>query len=159
MSERMTQDAPPRPGALLARGVCRYMLSAGIAPVTEFAPEARLRADVMGVDARGRIWIVECKSSLADFRADAKWRGYLAWCDLFAFAAPADFPHEALPEDEGLLIADGYGAELIRLPAPRPLPPARRKALTLRLAMAAARRLRAALDPGAAAFDSLSGED
>lgn len=138
-----------QPGALLARGVCRHFLDTGLAPVMEFVPAPGLRVDVIALDAQGLVTIVECKASLADFRADAKWTGYLDWCDRFFFAVDAGFPQEVLPEGEGIIMADAYGAEVLRQAAPRSLAPARRRALTLRLARKAAERLRGLLDPGA----------
>jgi hypothetical protein len=139
-----------QPGARLARGVCRAFLDAGLAPVTEFTPERERRVDVIALDAAGLITIVECKASLADFRSDSKWPGYLDWCDAFYFAVDDAFPLDVLPEDEGVILADPFHAEIIRPPSPRRLAPARRKALTLRIARAASQRLRTALDPGAA---------
>src|SRR3546814_4577372 len=62
--------------------------------------------------------IVEVKSCVADFRADRKWIEYLPYCDLFYFAVPDGFPRELLPEDCGVMVADGYGAAILR-PAPR----------------------------------------
>lgn len=138
------------PGFTLARGVCRFLVDAGFAPVTEFSPAPGLRTDVSALARDGEIWVIECKSSLADLRADRKWRGYLDWCDRYFFATPEGFPEEALPEEEGLIRADGFGAAILRQAPLRPLAPARRKALTLRLGRAAALRLRMALDPGAA---------
>ncbi|MGG7567642.1 MmcB family DNA repair protein [Rhodovulum sp. DZ06] len=141
-----------QPGALLARGVCRFLVDGGFAPATEVSPARGLRCDVLALGPKGEIWAVECKSGLPDFRADRKWEGYLEWCDRLFFAVDADFPVEVLPEDQGLILADGFGAEIIRMPEARPLAAARRKALTARFARAAALRLRAALDPGTGAF-------
>ncbi len=128
------------------------MLTArGAAPVMEFSPERGRRVDVIALEADGAITIVECKASTADFRADAKWGGYLAWCDAFYFAVDDAFPVELLPDKEGVIRADAYGAEVLREAAPRRLAPARRKALTLRVARTAALRLRLTLDPASAA--------
>lgn len=135
------------PGILLARGVCRHLIALGFAPVTEFSPTRGLRADVCALGPKGEIWLVECKSCRADFASDAKWEGYLDWCDAFFFAVDDAFPVEILPEAEGLMRADAFGAEIERNAAPRALAPARRKALTIRLARAAAERLHRQLDP------------
>jgi hypothetical protein len=137
-----------QPGARLARGVCRWLTDQGAAPVMEFSPAPGLRVDVIALGADGAVWIVECKASVADFRADAKWPGYLDWCDAFFFAVDAAFPLD-LPAQAGVIRADPFGAALERPAPPRPLSPARRRALTLRLARAAAARLRRALDPEA----------
>ena len=135
-------------GQVLARGACRFLGALGAAPVTEFSPVSGLRTDVTALMRDGEIWVIECKSCLADYQSDAKWRGYLPYCDRFFFAIDDRFPEEVLPPEEGLIIADGFDAEVIR-PAPlRKLPAARRKAQTLRFARAAALRLRGAIDPG-----------
>jgi len=150
-------DAQPdlAPGPRLARGVCRHLVDLGFAPVTEFAPASGLRADVFATGPKGEVWIVECKSGLADYRSDRKWEGYLDWCDRFFFAVDEAFPLDILPEHHGLMRADGWGAEILREAPESPLAAARRKALILRAARAAALRLRGALDPGAAALSQV----
>jgi len=138
---------PAAPGQRLARGVCRLLRSLDLAPLVEFAPVLGLRVDVIALGAGGEVWIVECKSSRADFAADRKWTGYLAWCDRFFFAVDADFPVEILPAEAGLILADAYGAEVARAAPATPLAPARRRALERRFARQAAGRLATLLDP------------
>jgi len=87
------------PGQLLARGVGRHLRSHDFVSVEELVPTSGLRVDVMALGPKGEIWIVECKSSRADFQADHKWQGYLAWCDRFFWAVDTDFPTELLPAD------------------------------------------------------------
>jgi|TARA_B110000211_G_C13794510_1_gene427736 hypothetical protein len=103
----------------------------------------------MALGPRGEFWLVECKSSRNDFQTDRKWAGYLEWCDQYFWAVNADFPTDLLPTESGLIIADGFDAEIIREGALKPLAGARRKALMLRFAMAAARRLQRVIDPDA----------
>ena len=136
-----------QPGQLLARGVCRHMVSLDFACVEEFTPERGRRVDVMALGPKGEIWVVECKSSRADFTSDHKWEGYLEWCDRYFWAVDADFPTELLPSGTGLIIADAYDAEIIRMGEEHKLAGARRKALTTRLARGAARRLQGMRDP------------
>ncbi|WP_339109231.1 MmcB family DNA repair protein [Thioclava sp. GXIMD4216] len=136
-----------QPGQVLARGVARALADLGLASVLEMPLRPRLRADVMGLTRKGEIWIVECKSSRADFTSDRKWQGYLDWCDRYFWAVDATFPLELLPEDTGLFIADGYGAEMLRDAPEARLAPARRKALTLDFARVAAARLQGFRDP------------
>lgn len=136
-----------QPGQILARGVTRALHGYGMACVAEMPLRPRLRADIMALGQKGEIWIVECKSSRADFQSDRKWQGYLDWCDRYFWAVDADFPTELLPEETGLFIADGFGAEMLREAPLSKLAPARRKALTLDFARRAALRLQVALDP------------
>ncbi len=137
------------PGQLLARGVSRHLASLGWVTVEELVPTRGLRVDVMALGPKGEIWVVECKSSRADFVGDSKWEGYLEWCDRFFWAVEADFPVDLLPEDSGLIIADAYDAEIIRVGDEDKLAPARRKAMVHTFATHAARRLHGLRDPGA----------
>ncbi|MGC9367937.1 MAG: MmcB family DNA repair protein [Paracoccaceae bacterium] len=137
-----------QPGQLLARGVCRHMLSHDFVTVEELVPTPGLRVDVMALGPRGEVWVIECKSSRADFQSDHKWQGYLEWCDRFFWAVDADFPTELLPEETGLIIADAYGAEIIRTGPEDRLAAARRKVMMQKFARHAARRLQNLRDPG-----------
>jgi len=139
---------PLQPGQLLARGVCRHLANARMAVIEEFVPERGKRVDVIALGAKGEIWVIECKSSRADFQSDQKWHGYLEWCDRYFWAVDADFPLELLPEDTGLIIADGYGAEIMRMGPETKLAPARRKKITQKFAATAAQRLHYLRDPG-----------
>ena len=137
------------PGQLLARGVARHLASLGWATVEELVPTRGLRVDVMALGPKGEIWVVECKSSRADFMSDHKWQGYLDWCDRFFWAVDGDFPVELLPEDSGLILADAYDAEIVRMVPEDKLAPARRKSVIQGFASHAARRLHSLRDPGA----------
>jgi hypothetical protein len=132
----------------ILRGTSRMLIDAGLTPLQEFTLPSGRRADIAALDRDGTITIVEIKSSLADFRSDQKWPEYAEYCDRFFFAVKPDFPREVLPSDCGLILADRYGAEILRPARPAPvLAAARRKALTLRFARVAALRLAAVADP------------
>ena len=78
------------------------------------------RADLMALDARGNIVIVEIKVSRADLLGDGKWTDYLAHCDRFFWAVPEGFDlplfdgEAFLPERAGLIVADRYDAAIVR---------------------------------------------
>ena len=132
----------------ILRGVQRLLAAYGLESIAEMVLSNGRRADACALAASGEIWIVEIKSSIADFRSDQKWPDYRDYCDRLFFAVDPDFPVEILPADTGLILADRFGGELIR-PAPEfRLTAARRKAVTLAFGRAAAMRYRAALDPG-----------
>ena len=137
-----------KPGQLLARGVGRLLQGHGFVSVEEFVPVTGLRVDVMGLGPKSEIWVVECKSSRVDFTSDAKWQGYLDWCDRYFWAVDEAFPTDLLPEGTGLMIADAYDGEILRMAPDQRLAPARRKVLLHKFATHAARRLQALRDPG-----------
>jgi hypothetical protein len=105
------------------------------------------RADLAALDAGGEIWIVEIKSSIADYRADQKWQDYRDHCDRLFFATSLDVPCEIFPPDTGLIVADGYGAEFKCQAPEHRLSAGRRKTMLLLFARAAARRLQSLADP------------
>ena len=133
--------------SLVARGVSRLMLERGFAPITEFTLPNGRRLDVAAVSDSGEIVAVEIKVSLADLRADEKWVEYLEYCDRFYFAVPEEFPQEALPAEHGLIVADRFGAAIIRESERAAVTGARRKALLIRFARCAAERLVRVNDP------------
>jgi hypothetical protein len=133
--------------AALQRGVCRSLRALGHSVVTELSLANGRRADVVALSSGGDITIVEIKSCLLDYQTDGKWQDYLEFCDRLYFAVNADFPCEVIPGSAGLILADRYGAELVRQPVEERLSAARRKAMMLCIARAAALRLQLHLDP------------
>jgi hypothetical protein len=133
----------------VCRGVGRLLRSRGFVMVTELSLGTGRRADVVGLGDDGEIWIVEIKSSVEDFRADKKWSDYRLSCDRLFFASHAGVPREIFPADAGLMLADQFGAELIREAPEHRLSAATRRTMLLRFAQAAASRLHGLVDPEA----------
>ena len=135
--------------AAIQRGTGRMLLNAGFASLCELSLANGRRADLIAVNGRGEIWIVEIKSSPADYLSDHKWQDYMAYCDRFYFAIPTDMDPNLIDGAAGLLIADAWGAEIVREAAETRLSGARRKAVTLLLARSASLRLQTMIDPNA----------
>lgn len=149
-------ESPEAPlAALLARGVCRALAQLGYASLCEFPLANSRRADVMALGRAGDLAAVEVKVSVADFRADRKWPQYRDFADRLYFAVPGAFPAALIPPECGLIVADPFGAAILRHGTTQPLNAARRRAVTLRFALAAAARLRRCLDPQAGLLDGL----
>ncbi|MBN8977189.1 MAG: MmcB family DNA repair protein [Rhizobiales bacterium] len=139
----------------VARGTSRWLGSLGFSCISELPLPSGRRADLVALNGRGDLWIIEIKSSVEDLRADHKWQDYRAHCDRLFFAFPQDLPCEIFPAETGLIVADAYGAHLHceapehRLPAPT------RKLMTVRFGMAAAQRINRLIDPQGCTFDDL----
>jgi hypothetical protein len=131
----------------IARGAARLLHAHGFSVVSELPLPSGRRADLVGVDAAARIWIVEIKSSIADFRADQKWPDYRLHCDRLFFATSLEVPCEIFPPDAGLIVADAFGADFKCEAPEHKLPAATRKSMLLLFARAAASRLQALIDP------------
>lgn len=134
---------------MVQRGVCRLLRQAGYAVLPELTLASGRRADIMAINDAGTIWIVEIKSSLMDYRSDCKWPEYRDYCDRLFFAIPPTMDADVIPRDAGLIVADSWGADILREPDPHVLHASRRKAVTLAFARAAAFRLHGLYDPDA----------
>ncbi len=150
--------AVERAALAVARGIGRLFARNDVWCLAEMPLRCGRRADLMGIDAKGRIVIVEIKVSRADLLGDGKWTDYLDYCDRFYWGLPPGLdraPLETgafLPDKCGIIVADGYDGEILR-PAPSlPLAAARRKVEVERLAKAALRRLVTVGDPSCGAW-------
>ena len=77
------------------------------------------RADLMAIDGRGGLTIVEIKVAKADLVGDCKWLDYLDYCDRFYWAVPPSLAsileeERYLPGAAGLIVADRYDAAIVR---------------------------------------------
>ncbi len=132
---------------MIARGTRRLLRDLGFASVTELTLASNRRADLLAVSDDGTIWIVEIKSSIEDFRVDQKWPDYRLHCDRLFFAIPETVPPEIMPEDAGLILADSYGAAILRDAPEHRLAASTRKAMLVRVARTTAERLHRLADP------------
>ena len=130
----------PETTAAVTRGAGRLLAALGYAPLAEVTLPNGRRADLMALGPKGELFIVEVKSGIEDFRTDQKWQEYRPYCDAFAFAVAPEFPREVLPEEPGLIVADGFGGAVLREAPSVPLAGARRKALTIAFGRLAALR-------------------
>lgn len=137
-----------KPGQLIARGTSRLLRSHNFATLTEFSPTKGLRVDIVAIGPKSEIWIIECKSSREDFMSDQKWSGYLEWADRYFWAVDQDFPTDLLPLENGLIVADRFDGEILRMPEPNKLSAARRKHILTKFGRNTANRLQAFTDPG-----------
>jgi hypothetical protein len=130
----------------IQRGLSRLLKAHNFAHLTEFTLASGRRADIMAVGPEGLIWIIEIKSSIEDFRADNKWPEYREFCDRFSFAIPMDLAPEIMPDEAGLIVADPWGAEIMRHVDDHPVHASRRRALLLSFGRNAAMRLSSLAD-------------
>ena len=131
----------------VARGSTRLLHSLGFSVVSELSLASGRRADLVALGGGGELWIVEIKSSIADFRADQKWLDYRRHCDRLFFATTLEVPCDIFPKDTGLILADAFGASIVCDAPEHRLHAATRKGMMLAFGRAAALRLAALADP------------
>lgn len=149
----LTTPTAPRDGRqsdkalAISRGAQRLLLSLGLVCVSELPLASGRRADLVALGGDSEVWIVEIKSSVEDFRADRKWPDYRMHCDRLFFATGVHVPVAIFPADAGLILADGFGAALVREAPEHRLHPTTRRSMLLSFARAAALRLQTLADP------------
>lgn len=151
IADSVLNPPPARPEITRAvcRGASRHLRERGYAVVKEMTFANGRRGDIVALSPSGELLVVEVKSGIEDYRVDGKWPDYRDYCDRFFFAIPETVPESLIPEECGLIVADSFGAAILREPPDHPLSPARRKSVTLRFAHSAAGLLHALADPGA----------
>lgn len=154
----MPVNAELKAAQVVARGICRLFARNDVWCIAEMPLRSGRRVDLMGIDPKGHLVIVEIKVSRADLLGDGKWTDYLDHCDRFYWGLAPHLDRACLeepgflPERCGLIVADGYDAEILRPAATVPLAASRRKAETERLARTALRRQLGLIDPNVAAW-------
>jgi hypothetical protein len=136
----------------ICRGTRRLLRNLRFSTLTELPLASGRRADIVALASDATLIIVEIKSSIADFRCDTKWPDYRAHCDRLYFAISDSVPAAIMPEDAGLIIADGFGAAILREAPEHRLALATRRAMLMRFAHAAAHRLHGLSDPEILSF-------
>jgi hypothetical protein len=148
LAPRVPLDGRQSPAArAIARGTARCLHALGYCVVSELPLPSGRRADLVALGGAGEVMIVEIKSSVADLRGDQKWIEYRRHCDRLFFATTADVPREVFPSDAGLIVADAFGAAIVREAPEHRLAATTRRTVMLRFAHAAALRLQALSDP------------
>ncbi|MGZ3409586.1 MAG: MmcB family DNA repair protein [Xanthobacteraceae bacterium] len=148
LDSRLPPDLRQSPTALaVARGTQRLLAAHGLSCVAELPLPSGRRADLVALSGSGEFWIVEIKSSVADFRADQKWQHYRFHCDRLFFATTVEVPCEIFPPDTGLIVADAFGAHIMCEAPEHRLHVSTRRSMTMLFARAAARRLQNLSDP------------
>lgn len=119
----MTDSPAPLAAADVTRGLCRLLLRHELTPLAEVPLDGGRRADVMALDPRGAVTIIEIKVSRADLlgelRKPAKSAAYRALCGQCWFVLKAGIAQpEEIPPEYGVLIGHDAHLELAR-PAPK----------------------------------------
>jgi len=140
----------------VARGTRRLLRRLNFSTIPELPLLSGRRADIVALSMDATIIIVEIKSSVADFRADTKWREYRAHCDKFYFPIPASMPVDIIPDDAGLILADAYAADILQEAPEVRIAPATRRAMLMRSAHTAAQRLHRLNDFGVRGSEQLT---
>ena len=121
--------------------IARSYYEQGNGVLREFKLRIKRRVDLVTINDKGWITIIEIKSSVADFRNDKKWNEYIEWADQFYFGVAHNFPIEILPKEHGIITTDGFDIHEAQPSPVQKLNGSRRNTLVRKLARASMRRV------------------
>ena len=121
--------------------IARSYFGQGDGVLREFKLKNRRRVDLVIINDKGWIIIIEIKSSPEDFLSDKKWGEYIDWADQFYFGVAQNFPIEVLPKEHGIIITDGFDTYEARPSPVQKLNSSRRNTLVRKIARASMRRV------------------
>ena len=124
----------------MARGVSRLLLERGFSPLLEFTLPTGRRLDVAAISEAGEITAVEIKVSLADFARTKNGRNISTIATAIISRCRRISGRDACRPSTGLIVADRFGAAIVREAPHAPIAAARRKSLLIRFARTAAER-------------------
>ena len=121
--------------------IARSYFGQGDGVLREFKLKNRRRVDLVIINEKGWIIIIEIKSSPADFLSDKKWGEYIDWADQFYFGVAHNFPISILPKEHGIITTDGFDVYQAQPSPIHKLNGSRRNNLICKMAKASMRRI------------------
>ena len=121
--------------------IARSYYEQGDGVLREFKLKNRRRVDLVTINEKGWIIIIEIKSSPEDFLSDKKWGEYIDWADQFYFGVAHNFPISILPKEHGIITTDGFDVYQAQPSPIHKLNGSRRNNLICKMAKASMRRI------------------
>ena len=121
--------------------IARSYFGQGDGVLREFKLKNRRRVDLVTINDKGWIIIIEIKSSPEDFLSDKKWGEYIDWADQFYFGVAHNFPISILPKEHGIITTDGFDVYQAQPSPIHKLNGSRRNNLICKMAKASMRRI------------------
>ncbi len=121
--------------------IARSYYEQGDGVLREFKLKNRRRVDLVTINEKGWIIIIEIKSSPEDFLSDKKWGEYIDWADQFYFGVAHNFPIGILPKEHGIITTDGFDVYQVQTSPVQKLNGSRRNSLIRKMAKASMRRI------------------
>ena len=121
--------------------IARSYFGQGNGVLREFKLKNRRRVDLVTINDKGWIIIIEIKSSPEDFLSDKKWGEYIDWADQFYFGVAYNFPISILPKEHGIITTDGFDVYQAQPSPIHKLNGSRRNNLICKMAKVSMRRI------------------
>ena len=81
----------------------QFLSLKGYKVITEFALPNKKRVDIIALNLKKEILIIEVKSNTRDIKLDKKWKNYLKYCNYFYFACSEKLKNHNFSKNIGII--------------------------------------------------------
>ena len=124
----------------------RFLSNKGYKTITEFALPNKKRVDIIGINLKKEIVIVEVKSNKSEIKLDKKWKNYLNYCNYFFFACSEKINFK-FSENIGIIQNNSNKIEITKEPKYKKLPENKKNKLIFTISLSAISKFHRLIDP------------
>ena len=125
----------------------RFLSNKGYKTITEFALPNKKRVDIIALNCKKEILIIEVKSKINDFKNDKKWKKYLNYCNYFYFALNKYPKNLKIYENVGIIEINNKKNEIKKRASYVKMPEKKRNNIIFSFALSAASKFHRLIDP------------
>ena len=125
----------------------QLLISKGFKIITEFALPNKKRVDIIGINTKKEIVIVEVKSNKNNFKNDNKLKKYLKYCNYFYFSCNEEIKDICISKKVGIILYNSKNIEISRYSKYRKLSELIKNKIIYNFALSAASKFHRLVDP------------
>ena len=125
----------------------QFLSLKGYKVLSEFALPNKKRVDIIAINLKKEILIVEVKSNKKNLKYDKKWKNYLNYCNYFYFACNDKIKDLDFSKNIGVIQNNSKSIKIIRKSKYKKLSENKKKKLIFKIALSAASKFHRLIDP------------
>tara|TARA_Y100000590_G_scaffold367596_1_gene427753 strand:- start:300 stop:767 length:468 start_codon:yes stop_codon:yes gene_type:complete len=125
----------------------QFLSLKGYKVLSEFALPNKKRVDIIALNLKKEIIIVEVKSNKTAIKLDKKWKNYLSYCNYFYFACNGNLKNISFSKNIGVIQENSKNVKIIKKSKYRNIPKNRKNNLIFKIALSAASKFHRLIDP------------
>ena len=130
----------------ILQNTMRFLSAKGYRVLSEFALPNKKRVDIIGINLKKEIVIVEVKSNKNGIKLDKKWKNYLNYCNYFYFACSEKL-NLNFSENIGIIRNNCNKIEITKEPKYKKLPENKKNKLIFKISLSAISKFHRLIDP------------
>ena len=130
----------------ILQNTMRFLSAKGYRVLSEFALPNKKRVDIIGINLKKEIVIVEVKSNKNGIKLDKKWKNYLNYCNYFYFACSEKL-NLNFSENIGIIRNNCNKIEITKETKYKKLPENKKNKLIFKISLSAISKFHRLIDP------------